>query len=234
MAVNSDATDPDYGQIRTLKLPRNTTFPGPAQMQNNIESNQTVANALFSLRRGGNSEVELGNLLTLPVAGGLMYVEPVYARATQADASYPTLRKVIVSFGEAVAIEDTYGEALSRFFDGVDIGGTEIGKPVVQRGGGGNGGGKVAATGGGNGGGNGGGQPNQNPDAQQRLQAALADASAAYQDGQDALTAGDFAAYGRAQQELLDALQRAQQAADELGIKVPPTEDGSGGNGSGA
>ncbi|MFL6288435.1 MAG: UPF0182 family protein, partial [Actinomycetes bacterium] len=189
MAVNSDATDPDYGQIRTLKLPRNTTFPGPAQMQNNIESNQTVANALLSLRRGGSSEVELGNLLTLPVAGGLMYVEPVYAKATQADASYPTLRKVIVSFGESVAIADTYGEALSRFFNGVDIDGTQTGgKP-----GGGDGGNPGNTGNGGNGG-----QPNQNLDAQQQLQQALGDASDAYQAGQNALAAGDFAAYGRA------------------------------------
>jgi uncharacterized membrane protein (UPF0182 family) len=224
MSVNSDATDPHYGQIRALKLPRNTTFPGPAQMQNNIESNQTVANALLSLRRGGSSEVELGNLLTLPVADGLMYVEPVYARSTQADASYPTLRKVIVSFGESVAIADTYGEALSRFFDGVDIDGTQTGgKP------GGNGG-KPDGKPGGNGNGS-----NQNLDAQQRLQQALSDASAAYQAGQDALAAGDFAAYGQAQQDLLAALQRAQQAADELGVKVPSVGSDSGsGSGSGA
>ncbi len=101
MAVNSDATDPEFGRIQALALPRNTTFPGPSQMQNNIESNQNVANALLSLRRGGSAEVEIGNLLTLPVAGGLMYVEPVYARATE-GASYPTLRKVIVSFGDSV------------------------------------------------------------------------------------------------------------------------------------
>jgi uncharacterized membrane protein (UPF0182 family) len=214
MAVNSDASDPNYGQIRTLKLPRNTTFPGPAQMQNNIESNQTVANALLSLRRGGNAEVEQGNLLTLPVAGGLMYVEPVYARATQgaSDASYPTLRKVIVSFGESVAIADTYGEALSMFFDGVDIDGTE-----VSNGGGNNGGGN-------NGGGNNGGQPGDKLAAEQRLQQALADASAAYQNGQEALAAGDFAAYGQAQEDLLDALDRAEQAASELGLEVPTTD----------
>jgi uncharacterized membrane protein (UPF0182 family) len=219
MSVNSDATDPDYGQIRTLQLPRNTTFPGPAQVQNNIESNQTVSNALLSLRRGGSAEVVIGNLLTLPVAGGLMYVEPVYAKSTQADASYPTLRKVIVSFGESVAIADTYGEALSHFFDGVDIDGTQQG------------GGKPGGDNN-NGGGNGG-QPGQDQGAQGRLQQALSDASTAYQDGQDALAAGDFAAYGKAQQELLDALQRAQQAADELGIKVP-TVDGQSDNGSGA
>ena len=219
MAVNSDATDPEFGRIQALALPRNTTFPGPSQMQNNIESNQNVANALLSLRRGGSAEVEIGNLLTLPVAGGLMYVEPVYARATE-GASYPTLRKVIVSFGDAVSIADTYEEALGFFFDGV-----AIDSP-------GTGGDKGGDKGGGGGGGGSGGNTS---DAQQRLQAALADANAAYNDGQQALAQGDFAAYGRAQDDLLAALQRAEAAANELGLnELPTAPDLEGGSASAA
>ena len=219
MAVNSDATDPEYGRIQALALPRNTTFPGPSQMQNNIESNQNVANALLSLRRGGSAEVEIGNLLTLPVAGGLMYVEPVYARATE-GASYPTLRKVIVSFGDAVSIADTYEEALGLFFDGVAI--DTDGNPNTDPGKGGGGGGQGGGQGG-DGGGSG------DADAQVRLQQALEDADAAYQQGQQALAQGDFAAYGQAQDDLVAALERAQAAADELGLNelaAPPDLEG--------
>ncbi|MDH4159102.1 MAG: UPF0182 family protein, partial [Actinomycetota bacterium] len=43
LAVNGDATDPDYGTMRVLELPRNTTIPGPSQMQNKIESDPAVA-----------------------------------------------------------------------------------------------------------------------------------------------------------------------------------------------
>jgi hypothetical protein len=223
MAVNSDATDPEYGQVRALALPRNTTFPGPSQMQNIIESNQNVANALLSLRRGGSAEVEIGNLLTLPVAGGLMYVEPVYARATE-GASFPTLRKVIVSFGDTVSIADTYGEALALFFDGVDLE-SEPGK------GGGSGGDN---QGGGGGDGNQGGAGAAS--AEERLQQALADADAAYQAGQQALAQGDFAAYGEAQDDLVAALARAQAAADELGLEssaLVPDTDGENASASG-
>jgi uncharacterized membrane protein (UPF0182 family) len=197
MAVNSDATDQNgYGQIRALALPRSTSFLGPLQMQNKIESDQTVQNNLLALRKGGSSEVILGNLLTLPVADGLMYVEPVYARATAAG-SYPTLRKVIVSFGDEVSIGDTYQEALGQFFTGVDTG-----------------------NGGHNGGGNNGGHGNNHAKtAQHRLENALADASAAYERGQHALANGDFAAYGEAQKDLADALRRAEAAAAELGLK---------------
>ena len=130
LAVNGDATDPDYGTMRVLELPRNTTIPGPSQMQNKIESDPNVADALLALRRG-NAEVELGNLLTLPVAGGLMYVEPVYVRAN-AGASFPSLQKVLVSFGSSIAFEDTYGEALAVLFEGA---------VAIDNGGGGGGGG---------------------------------------------------------------------------------------------
>ena len=203
VAVNSDARDPGYGTIRVLRLPDNSPVPGPSQMQNKLDSDPVVANQLLALRRGGNVETELGNLLTLPVAGGLMYVEPVFVRATE-GAAYPTLQKVIVSFGNEIAIENTYPEALAFFFDEIDA------NTGNGNGGGGNGGG-----------GNGGqGEPGS-ADAQQRLTKALEDAAAAYEEGQTALADGDFAAYGAAQDKLQSAIDRATKAASELGIPAP-------------
>ncbi len=120
MAVNSEP-GPDYGKIRVLQLPSNTTIPGPPQVQNNFESDPTVSSQLSLLRRGG-SEVELGNLLSLPVAGGVLYVEPVYIRAAGVDG-FPLLRKVLVGFGNKVAFRDTLGQALADVF-GAAGGGT--------------------------------------------------------------------------------------------------------------
>ena len=88
MQVNSDPGE-NYGQMQVLQLPSNTTIPGPQQVQNNFESDPTVSSQLSLLRRGG-SEVELGNLLSLPFNDGLLYVEPVYIRAT--TDGYPLLR----------------------------------------------------------------------------------------------------------------------------------------------
>lgn len=115
MAVNSDP-GADYGTIRVLQLPRNTTIPGPTQVQNNFESDPDVSAKLSLLRQGG-SEVVLGNLLSLPVGGGLLYFEPVYVRASQGDG-YPLLRKVLVSFGSKVAFEDDLTSALAKVFSG--------------------------------------------------------------------------------------------------------------------
>src|SRR5699024_2833941 len=63
------------------------------------------------------SQVISGNLLTLPVGGGLLYVQPVYVRATT-GTSYPLLQKVLVSFGDEIAFEDTLDEALDELFGG--------------------------------------------------------------------------------------------------------------------
>ena len=41
MAVNADpASGDDYGKMRVLRLPRNTTVPGPGQVQNQFDPTQ--------------------------------------------------------------------------------------------------------------------------------------------------------------------------------------------------
>ncbi len=200
MAVNSEP-GPNYGKISVLQLPSNTTIPGPSQVQNNFESDPTVSSQLSLLRRGG-SDVQLGNLLSLPVANGVLYVEPVYIRATGTDG-FPLLQKVLVSFGAKVAFRDTLGEALSDVFGAAGGGGTTPG-------GGGGGGGGVTPT------------PTPSPSgdltAEQRLVVAIAAAQTAYDDGRAALARGDFAAYGAAQNRLSAALAAAASAQKDLGF----------------
>ncbi len=192
MAANS-APGPDYGTIRVLQLPRNTTIPGPTQVQNNFESDPVVSSQLNLLRRGG-STVVLGNLLSLPVADGMLYIEPVYVQAV-GEQGYPLLQKVLASYGSEVAMEDSLERALAKVFTG-------------------------SATGGGGGGG---GNTDQTT-PQQELAEALIDANAAYEDGQEALRNNDFTAYGEAQERLKSALDRAAAAQSRLGgDEAPPT-----------
>jgi hypothetical protein len=186
LVVNSEP-GPDFGRMRVLQLPSQTTIPGPVQAQNNFESNASVSSTLSLLRRGG-SEVVLGNLLSLPVGGGVLYVEPVYVQATGANG-YPLLRKVIVGFGQQVVMADTLDQAL-RAVIGVSSGTPTTGTPSTP------------STG--------------TQTAQQRLSAALADAAAAYSAGEAALKQGDFTAYGAAQKKLIEAINRAQAAQADL------------------
>ena len=115
-SVNSTA-GPDYGKITVLQLPRSTNIAGPSQVASNFEAKPEVANALSLLRQGG-SDVVLGNLLTLPVGNGLLYVQPVYVRATGNASAYPLLQKVLVSFGDVIGFDSSLKGALDQVFGG--------------------------------------------------------------------------------------------------------------------
>ena len=178
-AVNASPGS-EYGKITVLQLPRSTNIPGPTQVASNFEAKPEVATTLSLLRQGG-SDVVLGNLLTLPVGGGLLYVQPVYVRATANAAAYPLLQKVLVSFGDQIGFDDNLKGALDQVFGG-NSGTSTTG----------------TSTGG-----------TSNSATTSSLSAALNSARQAIADAQRALTKGDFAAYGKAQDRLKAAINAA-------------------------
>jgi uncharacterized membrane protein (UPF0182 family) len=115
MAVDSNPQSRDYGTIRVLQLPQDTAIRGPGQVQNDFESNSRVASQLTLLRQGG-SKVTLGNLITLPVGGGLMYFEPVYVSQSAGGngGSYPTLQQVLVYYNGSIGFSPTLTDALGQ------------------------------------------------------------------------------------------------------------------------
>jgi uncharacterized protein len=179
-SVNSDY-GPDYGKISVLQLPRSTNISGPSQVASNFEAKPEVAQALSLLRQGG-SDVVLANLLTLPVGGGLLYVQPVYVRATANSSSYPLLQKVLVSFGDQIGFDNTLKGALDQVLSGAS-------SSIIN---------SVPST-------STGGSTTRNTS----LKSALENAKQALADSQAALKAGDFAAYGRAQDRLKAAISAA-------------------------
>ncbi|MEE2053782.1 UPF0182 family protein [Nocardiopsis umidischolae] len=120
MAVDSDPRSDDYGQLKLLELPRSTVIFGPGQVQNAFDADADVREVLLPLEQS-NAEVTRGNLLTLPFAGGLLYVEPLYVQAGGGgSASFPLLQQVMVGFGEEVAIGSNLPDALSNLFEGAE------------------------------------------------------------------------------------------------------------------
>jgi uncharacterized protein len=104
---------PDYGKFTLLQFPAGQSVESPAQIQNDIESDNTISKAL-TLQRGGNSKVVLGNLLTIPLAGKILYVEPVYTQAVGGN-SFPILRHVIAVYGNGQpAFKSTLDDALKQ------------------------------------------------------------------------------------------------------------------------
>jgi uncharacterized membrane protein (UPF0182 family) len=122
LAVDSNAGDkagakaPGYGKLRMLEISAETTIPGPGQVQNTFNSDPVISSQINLLKQG-QSEVLNGNLLTLPVGGGLLYVQPVFVQASS-GTQLPALQKVLVAFGDNIAFEPTLDEALDVLFKG--------------------------------------------------------------------------------------------------------------------
>jgi uncharacterized membrane protein (UPF0182 family) len=119
----------EYGKLRLLNLPASTIVPGPGQVQNAFSTDAEVGRLLNILRQG-STKVLNGNLLTLPVGGGLLYVQPVYIQST-GETSFPLLKKVLVAFGDKIAFEDTLDAALDALFGGNSGANAGDGGPIV-------------------------------------------------------------------------------------------------------
>ncbi len=120
MTVASNPTQRGYGTIRVLELPQNAVTEGPSQVQGAFESYARASIELTQLRKGG-STVTLGNMITIPVGGGLLYIEPVYVTANAAGAtgSYPSLQRVFAFYGgHPVGYGPTLPAALAQVFGG--------------------------------------------------------------------------------------------------------------------
>ncbi|MGX0886203.1 uncharacterized protein ACUW97_000587 [Kocuria rhizophila] len=191
----------NYGKLRLLELPRSSVVPGPGQAQNLFNSDTDVSQELNLLRQGA-SEVINGNLLTLPAGGGMLYVQPVYVQSS-GDAAYPTLRRVLVGFGEKVGFAPTLDGALDEVFSGNSGAKTDTGAGVSEK--------AAEAAQGGKGKDS---TPSPSPSGtpaprSSSLQEALDTANKAMQDSDKAMKDGDWTKYGEAQDRLKRAIDDA-------------------------
>jgi uncharacterized membrane protein (UPF0182 family) len=115
LAVNSDPASSGYGQIQILELPQNSSTVGPQQAHSDFQSD-TAASGDISLWRKGGSRVTYGNLITVPLGGGLLYTEPLYVSsdATGNAGAYPALRRVFTYFNGQVGYAPTLEGALGQ------------------------------------------------------------------------------------------------------------------------
>ena len=218
LSVDSDAGNEkgkigsNYGTIRLQELPKDSNVPGPGQAQNNFNASADVSKEL-NLLESGSTNVQRGNLLTLPLGGGLVYVQPVYVKSS-GSTSFPLLKKVLVAFGDQVGFANTLDEALDQVFGGNSgasagdaenvEGGTSSGKTdgktdsSGQQGDASQGGSTDSSTG-----------NDTSGTASGDLKNALNDAAQAMKDSDAAMKKGDWSAYGEAQKKLQEALNKA-------------------------
>ncbi|WP_320667695.1 UPF0182 family protein [Prochlorococcus sp. MIT 1307] len=107
LAARNDGEN--YGKLVLLKFPSDTTIFGPEQIQALINQNPSISQQ-FSLWDRAGSEVIQGNLLVLPVGEALLYVEPVYLKASM--GGLPTLTRIVVSDGKRISMAETLSEGI--------------------------------------------------------------------------------------------------------------------------
>lgn len=186
-----------YGQLEVFVMPRSRSVDGPTLVDGKINQEPAVSREITLLgTRGAGSKVLNGNLLVVPVENSLLYIRPLYVEAE--GNPIPELKKVVVVYGNRVVAGDTLRQALAGIF-GEAPETREEGQqaPPPQ------------------------GPPPGGPAVSPTVASLLDQALAAYQRAQDALRAGDLAAYQREIDQMNKLVADARrQAAPEAS---PPT-----------
>ncbi|TWD74822.1 hypothetical protein FB561_6254 [Kribbella amoyensis] len=204
LAVDAEASSADYGQFRILRLPGNVQIPGPGQVANKFQTDESIRQALLPINQpSSGARAQFGNLLTLPLGDGLLYVQPVYSVRTSGPGSYPVLRYVLVGFGDRVAYGATLQEALAKVFN-TSVNTDE--NPNDNK------------------------PPTTTPPANETIKSALSEAQNSYNAAQTALKAGDLAGYQREVNKMKAAIDRAIAAGAQLpATPTTPTPSGTPG-----
>lgn len=111
MAARSDGEN--YGQVEVIRYPKQQVVFGPKQIEARVNQDPTIS-AQLSLWKQGGSTVRLGNLLTIPIANSILYVQPLFLQAT--NSKFPELKKVVVATGNSVGMGDNLADALAVAF----------------------------------------------------------------------------------------------------------------------
>jgi uncharacterized membrane protein (UPF0182 family) len=113
--------DPRYGELVLLELPRDQLVPGPGQVLALTEQDPAISERL-SLWRQRGSDVDLGQMLVVPLAGSFLYVQPVFISSEDEETRIPRLEQVVVSDGRSVSMAPNLRDAIL----GLGVGGATV------------------------------------------------------------------------------------------------------------
>jgi uncharacterized membrane protein (UPF0182 family) len=102
-----------YGEMLVYRFPKQSLVYGPGQIVNRINQDTDISRQITLWDQRG-SEVIRGELLVIPIEESLIYVQPLFLRAS--GGSIPELKRVIVASGNHVLMGTTLDEALSAMF----------------------------------------------------------------------------------------------------------------------
>lgn len=116
MAARSDGEN--YGRTLVYSFPKNVTVNGPAQIRARVNQDPVLSQQM-TLWDSTGSELLRGNLIVIPIADSLLYLEPFYLQAEGAASKLPELRQVAVATQDQLKAAKTFDEALSLLIPGL-------------------------------------------------------------------------------------------------------------------
>jgi uncharacterized membrane protein (UPF0182 family) len=113
ISVNQDW--PGYGKMLLYTFNKGNYISGPAQIESSISQDDAMSTQIGQWSR--TSTVIRGNLLVIPVNGGIINIEPIYIAA--ANNPMPKLVRVVVYYENAVTKKNTlvWAETLDSALD---------------------------------------------------------------------------------------------------------------------
>jgi uncharacterized protein len=103
------------GNLIFYQLPKQQLMYGPMQIESRIDQDQNISKDLTLWNQQG-SHVLRGNIISLPVTGGFLYVESIYIQAN--EARMPQLKKVVLAMGDRLIYRDNFDQALAELTGG--------------------------------------------------------------------------------------------------------------------
>ena len=113
MVARSDGDN--YGKMFVFQFPKQKLIFGPSQIVARINQDQDISPQITLWNQQG-SEVIQGTLLVIPIEEALLYIRPLYLRAS--GGRIPELTRVVVAYQNQIVMEDTLDHALDRLFGG--------------------------------------------------------------------------------------------------------------------
>jgi uncharacterized protein len=113
LAARSDP--PNYGRLVVYLFPKQKLVYGPRQIDARIDQDPVISQQLSLWNQRGSTVIR-GSLLAIPIDRSLIYVQPLYLAAEQ--GALPELRRVIVAYGNRIAMEPSLEQSLGRIFGG--------------------------------------------------------------------------------------------------------------------
>ena len=104
----------EYGEKVVYQFSKQELIYGPTQIESRIDQDTEISQRMTLWSQSG-SRVIRGNLLVIPIDESLLYVEPVYLRAS-GNSSIPQLKRVIVAYGDRLAMRNDLNMSLQAVF----------------------------------------------------------------------------------------------------------------------